>query len=201
MGLVLHMKKIWLCILFISCLILVHAKDPAFLLSSEKFFQDNPAALKDLHSFIFSPLLHIEKKNVDKILGLIEQELNKIACVVKRNILTSDGVDLESFSNPTLQFTIEQLVDQNGKPLSVLLAALSVRSVVEMSKNNQLTSTTTNRWCAYLKKTNDVQKAIKETLPHLLKEFIEDFQRINGANQKPTIFITYDSFWWKNQSQ
>src|SRR5690349_178132 len=130
MGLVLHMKKVWLSILLISCSILVHAKDPAFLLSSENFFQENPAALKDLHSFVFSPLLHIEKKNVDKILGLIEQELNKIACVVRKNVLTSDGVDLESFSNPTLQFTIEQLVDEKGNPLSVLQVALSVRSVV-----------------------------------------------------------------------
>jgi hypothetical protein len=137
----------------------------------------------------------MEEKNVDETIELISQELKKVGLVVVKPILTPEGADLDSFSHPTLQFTIEQLVDQNNKPLPVLQAILSVNTVVEISRSKELLPLDTNQWSIYLEKTNDVQKVIKKTLPVLLKQFITDFQHAN--NQKPTFYIGYDSSWWK----
>jgi hypothetical protein len=192
------MKKAALFTTFIFCSFLGHAKEPLFLLSSDPVIQEKQAPLKGLRSFVFFPLLKMEEKYVEKTIELIDLELKKVGCIVKKQVLTSEGADLECFSNPTLQFSIEQLVDSNNKLLSILQATLSVRNTAEIGKLGELTSLNTNHWSVYLKKTNDVQKVIKKTLPFLLSQFIAEFQSSHSAEEKPTFYITYDSSWWKD---
>lgn len=190
------MKNALLFVMLTSSSILGYAKESPFFLSSDEIVQEKQGSLKQLCSFAFFPLLKMEEKNANKIIELIDQELRKVGLVVEKPVLTSEGADLQSFSNPTLQFTIEQIVDQNNNPLPVLLATLSVNSVVELGKSKEFTTLNTNHWSIYLEKTNDVQKAIKKTLPPLLKQFIADFQRVNITDQMPTFYISYDSSWW-----
>lgn len=121
--------------------------------------------------------------------------------VVKQPVLTSEGVDLDSFSNPILQFTIEQLTDQNNKLLPVLQGTLVVSTVAELSKTQEFSSINTNRWSVYLEKTNNIQEVIKKALPNLLNQFITDFQRSNTNKKNPTFYISYDASWWKIPEQ
>ncbi len=190
------MKKACFFIILASSSILGYALDNPFFLSSEAVLQEKQSSLKSLHSFVFVPLLKMEKKNVSETLELIDQELRKVGSVVVKSILTPEGADLESFSNPSLQFVIEQLVDQNNTPLPVLQAVLSVTTTAELCKSKEIESFNTNRWSIYLKKTNDVQDAIKQTLPSLLKKFLADFERANPSSQKPTFYIAYDKSYW-----
>ncbi len=139
----------------------------------------------------------MEEKNVGKTIELIHQELEKIGLVIKNPVLQPEGADLNSFSNPTLQFTIEQLVDATNTPLPVLHATLAISNVAELGKIKELMSIDTNRWSIYLEKTNDIEKIIKKTLPYLLKEFNAEFQATNTNGQKPTFSISYDGSWWK----
>lgn len=189
------MKKILVLVMLAALSILGYSKNPSFFLSSEKIVQEKQGSLKELRSFNFFPLLKIEKENAKKTIELIDQELKKVGIVVKKPVLTAKGADLDSFSNPTLQFIIEQLVDQNNNPLPVLQAILSVNSTVEL-KTKELSPLSTNRWSIYLEKTNDIEKVIKNTLPQLLKQFIADFQQANANSQKPSFYISYDDSWW-----
>ena len=45
-----------------SCSILGHAKQSLFLFSSEPLVQEAQGSLKDMDSFVFFPLLKLEKK-------------------------------------------------------------------------------------------------------------------------------------------
>ncbi len=191
------MKNIFLFTALSFVSILGHSKEPLFFLSSDKIVQEKQGSLKSLHSFTFFPLLKIDEKNVGKTIGLIDQELRKVALVVKSPVLTAQGADLDTFSNPGLQFVIEQLVDQKNKPLPVLQATLSVSAVTELGTDQQLETINAGRWSVYLEQTNDVQAVIKKSLPYLLDQFTADFQKANGSSEKPTFYISYDASWWK----
>lgn len=192
------MKKTSLVIALVLTSLLGYAQDPLFFFSSDKLIQEKQAPLKEMLSFVFFPLLKMEEKNTTKISEMIEQELKKVGNIVKKPALTPEGADLECYSNPSLQFTIEQLVDQNNKPLPVLQAILSINTTAELLKAKELVSINTNHWSVYLEKTDNVQEVIKKTFPSLLKQFIADFQRDNASDQKPTFYITYDSSWLKS---
>jgi hypothetical protein len=190
--------KAFLLIALISGSVFGHAKGSPFFLSSEEIVVEKQGSLKELCSFVFLPLLKMEDKNAQKIIDMINLELEKVALVVNKPVLTAEGADMSSFSNPILQFSVEQLVDQNNQPLPTLQAVLSINTGVKLGKRDEYTSLNTNRWSIYLKKMNSVQDVIKETLPALLQQFIADFQSANTADQKPTLYICYDKSWWKN---
>ena len=176
-----------------------YAKSNPFFLSSEKFFEEKQGSLNEVRSFNFFPILKLEEKNAQKIIDMINLELEKVAFVVKKPVLTPKGADMSSFSNPTLQFSIEQLVDQNNHLLPILQASLSVRAGVTL-KSDEYTHLNTNHWSIYLEKTNNVQNVIKKTLPNLLKQFIADFQSANSSEQKPTFYLCYDESWWNKSN-
>ena len=190
------MKKVVLFTAFLLFPFLGQAGESSFFLSSDPVVLEKQGSLKNLSSFVFFPLLKIEDKNAEKTMELIAQELKKIGHIVKKQVLTAEGADLECFSNPTIQFSIEQLVDSKNTPLPILQVSLRVRRIVEMGKG-ETTFLSTNHWSMYLKKTDDVQKVIKEILPSLLNQFIADFKGSHSLDEKPTFYITYDSSWWK----
>ncbi len=194
------MKKATLFTTFFFCsfLFLGHSKESLFLLSSDPIVQEKQIPLKQLHSFVFFPLLKIEEKQAKKTIELIDLELKKAGYVITKQVLTPNGADLEYFSNPTIQFSIKQLVDSNNKPFPVLQATLSIRNTVEIGNPGEPSSLNTNHWSIYLKKTNDVRKVIKKTLPFLLSQFVTEFQNSHPSDEKPTFYITYDSSWWKD---
>ncbi|MGC1878477.1 MAG: hypothetical protein WA347_06845 [Rhabdochlamydiaceae bacterium] len=194
------MTKAFLLIVLIFSSILCRAESDPYFLSSEKMVEEKQGSLKKLCSFVFFPLLKMEEKDAHKIIDMIDLELEKVALVVKKPVFTMEGADMSSFSNPILQFSIEQLVDQNNYPLPILQAILSISTGVKLNKSDEPASLNTNRWSIYLKKTNNVQDVVKKTLPDLLKQFIADFQRANSADQKPTFYICYDKSWWKNSN-
>jgi hypothetical protein len=189
------MTKTLFFIVLIFSSVFSHAKSDPFFFSSEKIFEEKQGSLKGISSFVFFPILKMEEKNAHKIIHAIDLELEKVAFVVKKPVLTPEGADMSSFSNPILQFSIEQLVDQNNHPLPILQVILSVSTGVIISKDDEYTHLNTNRWFVYLEKTNNVQNVIKKTLPNLLKQFIADFQRTNSTDQKPTFYICYDKSW------
>lgn len=193
------MKKVLIFIIFIVLSRLGYSEETSFLLSSEKLVQEKQGSLKGFHSFTFFPLLKMEQKNTTKIIDLIHQELKKVGSIIFKPMLTPDGADL-GFANPTLQFIVEQLVDQNNNPLPILQSILCVSSIVEL-KTKELSPLRTNRWTIYLEKTNDIEKVVKNTLPQLLKQFIADFHQANPTNQKPSFYISYDDSWWNNSMQ
>jgi hypothetical protein len=194
------MKKACLFSTFVALSLLGYAEESVFLLSSEPIVQQSQGSLKGLRLFNFFPILKVEGKNADKMMELINQELKKEGLVIKKPILTPEGADLDSFSRPTLRFTVEQLVDQNNKLLPVLQATLSINSVAELSGTKELSPLNTNRWSIYLDLTNNAEAAVKKALPALLKQFALDFQRANTAKEKPTFYIGYDASWWKTPS-
>ena len=161
----------------------------AYLLSSEPIIHENRTSLKEFNTFIFAPIIKTEKKGANKITALMSQELQRIGVVEKKRVFTEQGADLTPLSNPSLQFTLEQLVDQQGKLLPVIKATLSTRSSIEVLKNNEINSLSTNCWSVYLKQNDDVEKTIKTTLPDLLNKFLADYQNVNGKDQKPTFYI------------
>jgi len=189
------MKKTLVFIILVTSSILGHAENSFFFLSSDKIFQEKQGSLKGLSSFTFFPLLKSEEKDARKIFELIDRELKKTGHVVMQPVLTPEGADLSAFSHPALQFSIEQLTDQNNNPLPVLHAILSLQTRVELSKTKESSFITTNCWSIYLKKTDDVQEVIKKTLPALLQQFLTDFQSENTGAQKPIFYITYDASW------
>lgn len=195
------MKKRLLFAILTTFSILGYTEDSSFFLSSEKIVQEKQGSLKGLSSFVFFPLLKLEKKEASKIVELIEEELKKTGVVIKQPVLTPEGADLSTFSNPTLQFTLEQLVDQNNNPLPLLQAVLSIKTEVKLTKNEAFSIINTNRWSTYLKKTDDIQEVIKITLPQLIKQFLSDFQSANTTSQKPTFYISYDASWWNTSIQ
>lgn len=166
------------------------------ILSSDKIVQETQGSLNGFRSFIFFPLLKLEKKNTKKTLEWIDHELKKAGMVIKKPVITSEGADLEAFSYPTLQYTVEQLVDQNNTLLPVLQAVLSINSVAELGKEKIASVVTTNRWSMYIDKTNDLQTVIKATLPILLTQFTTEFERAHSKGQKPNFYISYDDLWW-----
>ncbi len=205
------MKKRFLFGILISLSILGHAipkqleelfgyKDTLFFLSTENIVQIKQASLENLCSFTFFPFIKVDEKNAGELTEFIDQELKLIGSVVKKPVLTPQGADLESFSNPTLQFTIEQLVDQNHKLLPVLQATLSINTIAELRRTKQSSSINISRWSTYLEITSDVQEVVKKTFPYLLSQFITDFKRAN-SNQKPIFYISYDAFWWKTKEE
>lgn len=194
------MKKTLLITLLSFLSILGHAEDQLFFLSSDKIVQETQGSLKELRSFSFFPLLKIENENASKFIELMNQELKKVGTVIKKPALTPEGIDFDSLSHTALKFTIEQLVDEENRPLPVLQASLSVSTVVEPSNTQELSVMSTNRWSIFLEKSNDVQGVIKKALPRLLSQFTADFQRGNSSSQKPTFYIGYDASWWNTQT-
>jgi hypothetical protein len=194
------MKKILLVAIASSLSILGNTEDELFFLSSDKIVQETQGSLKALQSFSFFPLLKIENENASKLIELINQELKKAGNIIKKPALTPEGVDFDALSHTALQFSVEQLVNEENKPLPVLQASLSVNTVVEPSNTKELSTMTTNRWSIFLEKSNDVQEVIKKALPRLLDQFVADFQRSNSTTQKPTFYIGYDASWWKAQT-
>jgi hypothetical protein len=192
------MTKAFFLTLLIYSSVFGYAKNSPFFLSSEKIVEEKQGSLKELCSFVFFPVLKMEEKNAQKIIDMINLELEKVALVVKKPVLTSEGADMSSFSNPILEFSIEQLVDQNNQPLPTLQAVLSINMGVKLGKSDEYANLNTNRWSVYLKKTNNVQDVIREALPALLQQFIAEFKSANAAGQKPTLYICYDKSWWKN---
>lgn len=183
------MKSVFLFIIFFFNLLFTPIEGSSYLLSSESLVQEKQGSLKDLHSFVFFPLVQGDEK---KIRAFMHKELEQIGTVITKPALTATGADLESFSNPSLQFTIVQLVDSDNKPLAILKASLSVNSIVEILRNKELNALSTNRWCTYLEKTDNVEKVVKKAFPLLLKKFTTEYQKINGQDKKPTFYITYD---------
>lgn len=181
-----------LCSFFISG----HTQDHPFFLSSDKIVQESQASLKGLNSFAFFPLLKIESENANKLISLMDQELKKVGVVIKKPMLTPEGIDFNSLSHSVLQFTVEQLVDEENRPLPVLQASLSLSGIVKPSNTEEPSVMSTNHWSIFLKKSNDVEEVIKKTLPRLLNQFIADFQHSNSSMQKPTFYIGYDASWW-----
>jgi hypothetical protein len=55
--------------------------------------------------------------------------MKKAGCIIKKQIFTEKGADLECFSHPTLQFSIKELVDSENKPLAILEATLLVKKI------------------------------------------------------------------------
>lgn len=190
------MKKALFFTTFFFFSALGYTEDLPFFLSSEAIVQEKQGSLKDLRAFTFFPLVKMEK-NVSQTIELIHQELKKVGTIVKKPVLTSEGADLSAFSHPTLQLTIEQLVDQSQQPLPILQAILSISRVAEVVPSKELVPVSTNRWSVFLRKTNDVQEAVKRAFPLLLSQFMTDFQRANTTDQKPTFYISYDDSWWK----
>lgn len=175
---------------------LAHSENAPYFLSSDRIVQEKQSSLKGLRSFTFFPKLKLEKKQATTTMNLIEEELRKVGQVVKKPLLTPEGADLESFSYPTLQLGIEQLVDQNDRPLPVLQASLSITTSVEVIRTKELSSLNISRWTTYIKKTNDVQEIIKKTLPILLNQFAAEYEQANRNDPRPTIYIGYDDSWW-----
>ncbi len=169
------MKHTLSCIAATFICIMGYSEESLYFLSSDKIFHERQASLKEMHSFTFFPLLKMDSR---KTIDLITQELEKVGVVVQKPILTSEGANLESFSNPLLQFSIEQLVDLKNHPLPVLRATLSVNTVGSLNS-------------IYVEKIDDVQEVIKQTLPILLNQFMK-----GQAGQKPTFYISYDASWW-----
>jgi hypothetical protein len=164
-----------------------------YLLSSETIVQEKQGPLKDLRSFVFFPLIKLEDNQKQKIAKFFDQSLKRVGTVLEKQTLTPKGADLEVFSNPSLQFTLEQLVDQEGRLLPVLKATLSSSGVVEVLSSKESSSLSLNHWCTYLEKNDNVEKVVKKAFPFLLDLFIADWQAANGKEQKPTFYITYDA--------
>ncbi|MBI2742840.1 MAG: hypothetical protein HYX48_02875 [Chlamydiales bacterium] len=192
------MKIFCFVILFCLSAVFGHA-DNSFLLSSEKL-SDESSSLKGINSFVFFFCLKMEKNEVDKTVKFIDRDLAQFGKVEKKDIFTSNGVDLECFANPSLKFSIERLVDKEGKQLPILRAELVASSAVQMMTNKEYISSNIGSWSIYVKdEGQDLQKALKETFSLLLKRFSADFQKVNGKEKKPTFFITYNSSLWDKQ--
>lgn len=117
--------------------------------------------------------------------------------MVKKEIFTDQGMDIECFSSPRLRLSLEQLVDNEGRVVPTLKTQLAVNNVVEVSRNNALVSVNTNVWPLYLNRGNQTTlSALKKSVPQLLQLFLADFVKANGADKKPTFFVTYDTSWW-----
>lgn len=187
------MKKLFM-FLSIAFFSLTNAKENLFFLSSENIVQEPKTSLEPFHSFNFFPLLKLEKKNADKIMNIVDIELQKVGNLVKKPILTSKGADFDSFSNPTLRFTLEQLVDQNNKPLPLLQATLQIKSATDCGELSNIQDV--SKWVTYLKPSNNIQNVVQKSLANLLAQFSEDFQR--SHDDKPTIYVSYDASWWKS---
>ncbi len=174
-------------------------KPSYFLLSSDQLFANNEtAALKDINSFVFLFSLQMNKEEACIILDFFNQELGKVGQVVKKEIFTDQGVDLDCFSLPRLKFSLAQLANNEKQLFPILKADLAVNSVVEVGKNKALIPTNTSTWFLYLNKDKETTlSALKKTLPHLLKSFVAEFIEANGTEKKPTFFIIYDPSWWK----
>jgi hypothetical protein len=167
---------------------------PSFLLSSvENMLSNNDVlGLEGIHSFVFFFFLQMEKEEDATIIDFFNQELSKIGQVVKKDILTGRGVDLECFSHPSLCFSLTQLVDNNHHPLPTLQANLRVSGTVEVCRNKTLIQTNIGTWNLYLNKKNQTTlSALKSSVSALLKEFETDFIKANGTDKKPVFFITY----------
>lgn len=139
----------------------------------------------------------MEKEEVVSIIDFLEQELSKIGRVVKNEIFTDRGIDIECFSNSRLRLSLDQLVDSQSSLLPVLKTQLDVNNVVEISRNNNLVYANTNVWTLYLNREEETTlSALRKSVPQLLQLFLADFVKANGADKKPTFFVTYDASWW-----
>lgn len=170
-----------------------------FLLSSE-MPKTSCASLEKLSTFSFVFSVRIEKNNVEEITGFFNENLKKIGMVTKKEIFTREGMDLASFSHPSLRFTLEQVVDLEGKKMPVLKASLSLNAVTKVLKNEVLSSVTTNTWIVYLNQEKYTPlSAIKAAFPSLIEAFYADFKKVNKEEGRPHFIIAYDpSFWEKN---
>lgn len=195
------MKKSIVIFMFLTMCISGYPKDSPFFLSSESIMQQKQGSLKDLHSFTFVPLVKMEGKQAEKSIDYMKQALKSVGKVVEKPVSTSEGADLETFSNPVLQFSLVQLVDPNNALLPVLQIELSISAVVEFTNNKELASISTNCWSLYVQKTGDVYKVIQDAFPKVLKLFILDFQRANPGAEKPTFYINYDKSWWHSDEK
>jgi hypothetical protein len=151
--------------------------------------RENQTSLTGFKSFVFVPLFKPMGKEKNTIKTFIQQELQRVGVVEKKRVFTEQGADLTSFSNPSLSFTLEQLVDKKGKLLPVIKATLSISTSVEVLRNNEIDSLSTNCWSIYLKQDDNVEKTIRTTLPDLLNKFLIDYQSSNGKDQKPLFYI------------
>ena len=183
------MKQMLFFGLFFVSLIAQPLVADSFFFKEEGIVREGRGSLKEFKSFVFFPFLKMEEKETKNILDLIKKELIQVGLVVETHVFKPNGADLTSFSNPSLQFSIEQLVDKNNKPLPILEAALTVSTSVEILNNQESCSLPIDRFFVYLKKTNDIKKVIQETLPMLLQQFISNYQNANGKDQKPTFII------------
>lgn len=173
----------------------------AFLLSSGQDTRSPcPAALNSLNPLVFSFVLKMNKEDVEPVINSISEQLARFGTIEKKEIFTSEGVDFAPLSHPSLQFLIEQLVDQEGKPLPVLEARLTLSSVVQIMANKELCSTGLRRWSICMEsKGQSVQTAVQQMLSPLLAQFITDYQLANDKTNKPIFYIVYDASWWAPQ--
>ncbi|MEN9343602.1 MAG: hypothetical protein RLZZ453_389 [Chlamydiota bacterium] len=185
--------------LFLFFCISAHAKESAFFLSSETIVRQKQGPLKNLEMFSFIPLLKMEGKQADKVMHSIHKALQNVGTIVEKPIFTPEGADLSTFSNPTLQLRIEQIVDSQNIPLPVLKIELSIDDVVEFFHSKELAAIPTNQWIIYAPITTDLDKLIQTTFPKLLDQFIIVFRQANPNLEKPTFYINYDKSWWHSK--
>lgn len=186
-------KALVLFTLFFIALPIQRGASGNYFLSSEPLFQEKQGPLKDRRSFVFFPCMKLEDNQRQKITTFLNQSLKQVGTVIETQVLKPEGADLEVFSKPPLHFTLEQLLDQKGRPLPVLKATLSFSGVVEVLSSKEISSLPLNHWCTYLEKNDSVEKIVKKAFPFLLELFIADWQAANGKEQKPTFYIPCDA--------
>lgn len=172
----------------------IHAENTPFLLSSSEVIntKNDAAALKDLNTFVFLFYLQMEKEEMTNIMDYFNQELSKIGKVVKKEIFTDRGVDLECFSNCGLHFRLVQLVDHNHHLIPTLKAELAVHGMVDVSRNKAFVPADIGTWSSYLnQQEHNTMSALKISLPSLLQSFLADYTKANGSDKKPTFFIIF----------
>ena len=95
----------FLLLFFLPLPLLSFLSSPFFPSSDPMFKKNDAAALKDIDTFVFLFSLQMDKSESTSIIDLFNQELSKVGRVVKKEIFTDQGVDIDCFSNHRLQFS------------------------------------------------------------------------------------------------
>jgi hypothetical protein len=170
----------------------VRADSDSYFLSSDSILQEKQGSLEGDKSFVFFSFVLTGKPQPQQVTKFIQEELKRVGIVIRHQVDTEKGMDMECFSNPGLQFTLKQLVDQDNRALPIIKAALDITSTVEIDRNHDSTSLLTNSWTVYLEKDKNVEKIVKKAFPLLLEKFIAAYKEANGKDAKPTFYIISD---------
>jgi len=142
--------------------------------------------LEGVSSFVFIPGFFAEDaKQADQIYELLKKDLSRLGQVTTVCLLKTKNqenvVNLEGFTGPILQYSLQELVSLEGRTLGIMKATLTLDASVQMTKKQMQVPIWTKS--CFVKALSKPIEEVALTFDFLMQDFYKDYSSVN--KEKP----------------